>query len=122
MIVLDDKIVSFDVDQTLVMWGENRHEQKPGRILIVDPNDNEHMFLTPHDLHIRKLKGYKQAGWFVIVWSASGGPWAHAVCSALQIVEHTSLIVGKPSVLFDDLPLAEAFGQRKYFQPKKGWE
>lgn len=122
MIVLNKKIVSFDVDQTLVMWGEKRNEPKEGRILIVDPNDGENMYLTPHTKHIQKLKDYKRSGWFVIVWSASGGDWAHAVCQALDIVDHTSLIIGKPSILFDDLPLNEAFGDRKYMLPKKGWE
>lgn len=122
MIVLADKVVAFDCDQTLVMWGENRNEPKPDRIEIIDPQDGERLQLTPHHLHIRKLKGYHRAGWFVIVWSMGGGEWAKAVSDALGITEHTSLIIGKPTVLFDDMPTGEAFGTRKYFQPKKGWE
>lgn len=118
----NERVVSFDCDDTLVMWGDDFYQPNEGRIAILDPNDGKTMYLTPHALHIRKLKGYHQSGWFVIIWSAGGGAWANAVAKALELEEHCSLITAKPSILFDDQPLNNAFGERKYWQPKKGYK
>ena len=119
---LNDKVVSFDCDDTLVMWGDNPYEPKDGRLCFINPNGGEHIYLTPHHLHIRKLRGYANSGWFVIVWSMGGGDWAKEVVEKLGLQDSVHLITSKPVVLFDDLPLNEAFGERKYWMPKKGYE
>jgi hypothetical protein len=114
-----ERPVNFDVDDTLVMWDDKFHEPGPGKVAIVDPFDGTTVYLTPHEKHIQKLKGYARCGWFVVVWSAGLGPWAKAVVEALGLQEHVDLIMSKPLVCFDDLPLDEAIGVRKYYQPKK---
>ena len=127
IVILDDKIAGFDCDDTLVMWTETPADYQPGegKIAIVDPykttpsGDPIYIYLTPHKKHIQKLKGYSKSGWFVIVWSMGGGAWAKNVADALGITNKASLIIGKPSIIYDDMPLAEAFGQRKYMQDKK---
>lgn len=48
-------------------------------------------------------------------WAA----WAKAVVDALELHEHVDLIMCKPGIIYDDMPLNEAFGQRKYYQDKK---
>ena len=120
----NDKIVSFDCDDTLVMWDNNCGEPGEGKIAVVDPyrigdNGPIHIYLTPHDKHIQKLKGYARSGYFVIIWSMGGGAWAKNVAEALALTDHVDLITGKPVYLYDDMPLNSAFGERVYFQPKK---
>jgi hypothetical protein len=122
---LNDKIVSFDCDDTLVMWGDNYDRPGKGRIEIPDPymknpDGTPHMlYLTPHTKHIQKIKGYARSGYFVIIWSMGGGEWARNVAEALKLTEHVDLITGKPLYLYDDMPLNKAFGEHRYFKTKK---
>ena len=116
--ILANKIVCFDCDDTLVMWYD-KPENIPGAIYIEDPYKNGGYYLVPHDKHIKKLKGYSRSGWFVIIWSAGGGPWAKAVRDALDLKEYTNLTIGKPEICYDDLPVGEGIGRRAYFPPKK---
>lgn len=116
-----EKVVAFDCDDTLIMWGDTFYDPQPGRIPIVDPNDNKTMYLTPHKKHVHKVKGYFRAGYFVIIWSAGGGAWANAVARELGLHNFCHLITSKPQFVYDDLPLNEAIGTRKYYMPK-GWK
>jgi hypothetical protein len=125
---LNDRIVAFDCDDTLVMWVGNDFEPHPKKLLFKNPTTSlgtgevlktEDTYLVPHQKHIQKLKGYSKSGYFVIVWSAGGGAWAKEVIKVLGLEEHVHLVTGKPVYLFDDLPLQDAIGERKYFQPKK---
>lgn len=131
-IFLQDKIVAFDCDDTLVMWDEKGKDYEPadGKVKISDPyyqpsgpyssgRGTPFIYLTPHKKHIQKLKGYAKSGWFVIIWSAGGGPWARNVADALGLREYADLIISKPSVCFDDMPVGEGIGQRKYYTDKK---
>lgn len=115
----EDKLVSFDCDDTLVMWNEEKGHQQPyAGALEFDLWDSK-VYLTPHHKHIKKLIGYKRAGYKVIVWSMGGNAWAREVVRVLQLEDHVDLIMSKPSILYDDMPLNEAFGRRKYYLPKK---
>jgi hypothetical protein len=117
------------VDDTLVIWtgGQEDFEPGSGKIAISNPVGfiggkvvkTEIFYLTSHDKHIQKLKGYKRSGYYVIVWSMGGGEWAKSVVEALQLKDHVDFVTGKPLYLYDDLPLNEAFGTRKYYDSKK---
>lgn len=122
----NDKVVSFDVDDTLVMWDADCNQPGEGKIAVLDPYQSAgygevpiYIYLTPHEKHIQKLKGYARSGFYIIIWSMGGGEWARNVADALKLTEYCDLISGKPVYLYDDMPLNEAFGERKYFQPKK---
>ena len=119
--VLDDKVVAFDCDDTLVMWkgGQEDYISSKDKVKLKCPWSGKEMFLTPHKKHIQKVKGYARSGWFVIIWSMGGGPWANEVSKALHLTEYASLIIGKPEICYDDMPLSEAFGTRKYLQDRK---
>jgi len=108
-----DKLVAFDCDDTLVMWAEDNSRPEEGKILVDD------VYLTPHQKHIKKLKGYKSAGWTVIVWSMGGHQWAKTVTETLELTEYVDVVMSKPPVLWDDMPLQKAFGYRKYLQDRK---
>jgi len=124
----NDRIVAFDCDDTLVMWEGREWEPGPNRVEFHCPisltGDNviiktDTVYLVPHTKHIQKLKGYKRSGYYIIVWSAGGGAWAKEVVRVLGLEEHVDFVTSKPVYLYDDLPLNEAIGQRKYYQLKK---
>ena len=125
---VNDKVVAFDCDDTLVMWEGNEWEPGPHRVEFDLPISllangeiikTDKVYLVPHIKHIQKLKGYAQSGWFVIVWSAGGGPWAQNVVKTLGLERYVKLITGKPAICFDDIPLNEALGERRYYQDRK---
>lgn len=104
----NDKTVSFDVDDTLIMWPIDFGEPGEGRVQI------DEGYFVPHEKHIERLKAYNKAGWTVIVWSMGGSAWARKVVDALKLTPHVKLVMGKPLKLYDDLPLNEALGSRHY--------
>lgn len=123
--ILDDKVVCFDCDDTLVMWHDGGLKpDTPGSIYIKDPYysglyGSSGFYLVPHKKHIQKLKGYARSGWFVIIWSAGGGPWANEVKHALKLEDYVNLTMAKPQICYDDLPVGEGIGRRVWYQPKK---
>lgn len=125
---VNDRVVAFDCDDTLVMWTGKDWEPAAHKVAFNCPISlmgdgqiirTDTVYLVPHQKHIQKLKGYANTGWFVIVWSAGGGAWAKEVVRVLNLENHVSLVTGKPIYCYDDLPLNEAIGQRKYYMDKK---
>lgn len=111
-------VVSFDVDDTLVLHDPVRTDNKT-LIKIKDPymSDNSSVKVYVHQAHVDLLKQFKHRGYTVIVWSAGGSKWANEVIKALKIEEYVDIVITKPVKLFDDLPLNEALGQRIYLEP-----
>jgi FMN phosphatase YigB (HAD superfamily) len=116
------KFVAFDCDDTLVMWDRDMmfDESAKGVIEFKDPYQKDISYLLkPHKKHIQKLKGYKNSGWTVMVWSAGGWGWAKTVVETLGLEKHVDIVMSKPRYCYDDLPVGEGIGIRKYYQPKK---
>ena len=111
MIVTDnDNIVTFDVDETLVMWS---WPQKYDGLSITFNNFGYAAQLLPHDKHIELLKQFKARGHYVIVWSQGGYQWAREVVKVLGIEKYVDLVMTKPKWIVDDLPAA-AWTKRSY--------
>lgn len=120
MISFDNEfVVAFDVDDTILMWGDDFTKPEEGRIEIIDPYDGSRVYLTPHKKHIGLLKKYKGRGMCVMVWSAGGVQWAKAAINALNLADYIDLVITKPSKYVDDLPASEILGSRIYLQDKK---
>lgn len=121
--VRNDRLVYFDCDDTLVMWD---HPDRDRALYFPDPNYVTSMYsqgdpgyhLVPHRKHISKLKGYHRSGWFVVVWSAAGPEWAKSVVDTLNLRDFVSLVIGKPTVCYDDLPTGEGIGPRRYLMDR----
>lgn len=117
------KFVAFDCDDTLVMWNEVPFQDEIdlyGTIPFQDPYKNKMIHnLRPHKKHIQKLKGYAQSGWTVMVWSAGGWEWAKTVVETLGLQDYVDLIMSKPDVCYDDMPVGEGIAIRKYYLDKK---
>jgi FMN phosphatase YigB (HAD superfamily) len=109
-----ENMVPFDVDDTLVMW---HLDDKSKDIQIEHPYQPGIMnHVTPHEKHIKLLKDYKGRGFTVVVWSAGGVEWAHAVVKALGIEEYVDAVFTKPCRYVDDLQCEKWMGNRVYIK------
>ncbi len=108
--------ISFDTDDTLVMWEGNPYEPGEGKVKIKDPNDTEtpYRYLMPHVRHINFLKKCHSRGYSVTVWSNGGWAWAESVIRALNLEDFVSKIESKPIKIVDDLPYDETFPTRLF--------
>lgn len=103
----------FDVDDTLVMWGDKCFEPGEEKIRIVDPDCGEAVYLTPNRKHINLVKCHKSRGRRVTVWSAGGWAWAKAVIESLDLQDYVDVVQSKPLCYTDDLP-ADSWMDRIY--------
>lgn len=119
-VISNEKTVFFDVDETLVLAPKD----PDGTILlkdlaiVADPlyPDGSIKRLKHHAM-IRLLREEHQRGSFVVVWSRGGFEWAAAVIHALGLESCVDLIMTKPMVYFDDLPIEEWLPHRVYIAP-----
>lgn len=99
---------AFDIDETLVMWPDDHHMPKEGRVEITCPYDGKTVFyLVPHTQHINLLIASKKRGHEVIAWSQNGWAWAEKVVQALELEEYVDKVESKILKYFDDLPADE---------------
>lgn len=128
MKVIKGITVFWDVDDTLVKWGNATPEEMNDAIPITCPIssaiiDEEDVivqpwteYLRPHKKHIAQIKLHKMRGHRNIVWSAGGAEWAEAVVQALGIEEYVDIVMGKPSWYYDDLRCDEYMGNPQYLK------
>jgi FMN phosphatase YigB (HAD superfamily) len=112
----NDNIVTFDVDDTLVMWDiipELMHKA------IKFNNFGYETMLIPHEPHIKLLKQFKARGQYVIVWSQGGYQWAREVVKTLGLEDWVDEVKTKPKWIVDDLPAA-AWTKRSYLDAVTG--
>lgn len=108
MIVLD-KIVPFDVDETLIGVGG------PREITFFNPNHNVYETTKVHEEHVEEIKRLKKEGHSIIVWSMSGSQYTKNVVEALELTEYVDLVSDKPIEYYDDMKVGwEWMAIRKY--------
>lgn len=124
MIYTDKHIVTFDVDDTLIMW--NPGDPDDPRCIKVErkvqfqsdfgPIEYKTItdYLLPHIKHIEQLKIHKTRGHFNIVWSAGGAEWANKAVDLLGIRDWVDFVGAKPSWSYDDKKPEE-------YMPKSQW-
>lgn len=115
-IVDNEKVIMFDVDDTLVMWNKPETNRD---IIVTDPNDGSSNRLTPHQFHIDLLKKHAGRGYTIFVWSQGGYKWASAVLIELGIENYVDYVMTKPLKYVDDLDCNEFMGQHLYFKDFK---
>lgn len=114
-IAQSENVITFDVDDTLIMWDENHTQPFEGAVKVECPWDNSVTYHRPHSRHIRFLKKQFEKGMTVVVWSAAGTKWAEAVVRALRIQDHVHFVMAKPIKWVDDLhQAADVLGVRIY--------
>jgi FMN phosphatase YigB (HAD superfamily) len=97
-----DKIVAFDVDDTLVYQTPPKHYSFNADFVLQWKNEKIPMWI--HKEHVAKLKELKNQGCGIIVWSQQGNEWADAVVIALGLFNYVDFAITKPKECYDDLP------------------
>lgn len=121
-VIDNDKVVFYDVDDTLVKWPENWNlpgsfsQPSEGSLPFVDPYDSSINHLIPFEKHINLLKKHKGRGYLVIVWSAGGVRWAQSVINTLELQGYVDFVMTKPLKYVDDLTAGEILGERIYLK------
>lgn len=111
-----ESVCPFDVDETLIL-----HDSKPvsagDAVMIKDPLRNRVIQATRHHAMIRLLEEEHHRGSLVVVWSRGGYEWAANVIEALGLTDKVDLVLTKPMVYFDDIPIQEWLTNRVYLKP-----
>ena len=116
MVIENELIIMFDVDDTLVMHGFP--DSLDGAMDIVHPGTNNPHKVHPHKANIELLKQQRSRGYHVTVWSAGGWAWAKAV--ALGIESYVNEVRSKPIKYCDDLTdPKDILGTRVYLPYKE---
>lgn len=113
--------MTFDVDQTLLIWKKDHDKPGPNKIEIADPYDAyKTVFLKPHQVHCRLLRQYKGRGFTVIVWSKAGYAWAETAVKVLDLEKYVDYVMTKPDRHIDDATkIEDIIGNRVYFEDKE---
>lgn len=121
-VINNDRILPFDVDDTLICWSCDPNTPDVHLISIVDPYDGQTFWVRKHMPHIKLLKNHLARGTQVIVWSQGGYEWAHTVLKALGFSDNDNIIVmSKPQSYVDDLPIQEWAKDRIFISPDSKW-
>lgn len=97
-IIKNNKIVCFDVDNTLIT---SPLDHKNG--LKVRSPWKSYYYIAPIVQHVDLLKKCYEEGHTIIVWSVTGYEWVVNVCKALEITKYVTIMMGKPVSYVDDL-------------------
>lgn len=98
-----DKVVCFDVDDTLVFQDCPHDELVKSDIVLNWYGEKIPMWIHFH--HVAELKELHSRGYVIIVWSQQGSDWCEAVVNAMGISNHVHFVIMKPEKMYDDLPL-----------------
>lgn len=115
MKVIDsDKIVCFDVDDTLIT--QDFHEQKPEAVIECNGHKTEVLIINNN---VEAIKRHKRQGQIVIVWSAAGFRWASSVVKALKLEKYVDIAMSKPMWYYDDLPVQKWMGKPRWGKDRR---
>lgn len=120
-VIKNETVVTFDCDNTLLMWDKKHDQPGEGREEIADPYDHgKKLYLKPHKVHCRLLRQYKGRGFTVVVWSKAGYAWGEAVVKHLKLEDYVDYVMTKPDRHIDDATkIEDIIGNRVYFEDKE---
>jgi hypothetical protein len=113
IVIKGNQFVYFDVDDSLVMW-QWPNEGTNDFITLRPWNDDEVKKLAINTEMVKQLIQHSIRNQTVVVWSAGGWKWAETVVKALGIEKYVTVVIEKPTWVFDDLPPNK-------FMPKSRW-
>lgn len=106
----NDLIACSDVDGTIIRV-PNADDKPESIIAITNPYTGKVKLRVIHEPNIDLLRQYKAQGYYIRVWSHSGGKWAQAVIEKLGLVDIVDDCESKPLKMIDDLPIEAGIGR-----------
>lgn len=120
--MLHEPSVFVDCDETIVQWGpKGSGDHYPIRKhTVAFKGYGRTFYLKPHKKHIAELKKRKKEGFVIVVWTASGAPWAREVVRKLKLSSYVDFCISKPEFYYDDKKQVEFMHEQKrlYFKQK----
>lgn len=115
-IVKSERIIPFDVDQTLVLT-ITPESLSLLEVDVYDPITEKFLKMHVHEPMVRLLKEESHRGGHIVVWSRGGYEWAANVVKALHLEQYVDVVMSKPLVYFDDKNVDEWLKDRVYLEP-----
>lgn len=111
--ISNEQVIGFDCDDTLILHRQPNLGEET--VEIVDPYDGTTGVYVVHKPHVKLFKDRMERGCAILLWSQNGPRWAKAVADALKLTP--TMILAKPFMIVDDLPVKKWIGKRLYLQP-----
>jgi len=113
MYVLEEgRTAYFDVDDTLVEWGEPSNSMCSITVEIGGRKLKRKIICC----HVEELKRQAESGTKVIVWSAGGAKWAEACVKALKLEDYVDVVLTKPDRIYDDKDSSKWMPERRFYK------
>lgn len=114
MRIANENVRPFDCDGCLIV-----DKDKSDLVVdVVDPIDPAKVIkVGVNKPMVRLLREECARGSYIVVWSRGGHQWASNIVYALKIEDCVSLILSKPIVYFDDIPVQEWLKDRVFIEP-----
>ena len=101
--IKSNKIVCFDVDDTLVSDVTESFSHSDIQVMEIKCG-NQITLVKPIKENIAALKRHKRQGQIIVVWSAAGYKWASSVVKSLNLTDYVDYAMSKPNWYYDDMP------------------
>lgn len=117
-VIDNERIIMCDCDDTLVMHRSfDPNADGVECVTIPDPISSQHIRLEVNKNMVRLVKEEHTRGATIIIWSRGGFSWAEAVVKALGLESYVHIVMTKPSIYFDDMPVEKWLTDRVYVGP-----
>ncbi len=108
-VITNERPIPWDVDGTLIehIRQTATYDHPEELVWVKDTVRGKTVAVKRMEANIRLLEEEFSRGAYVIVWSRSGNQWAKEVIKALRLTKKVHLVLTKPIVYVDDLPVEE---------------
>lgn len=113
-IIKNENIRPFDVDGTLIV----PYVKGTPFVRVYDAVTKSDIRVCINLSMVRMLKEEHHRGGHIVVWSRGGNEWAANVVRALGLEEYVHLVMSKPIVYFDDVPIKKWLKDRVFLKPE----
>ena len=116
-VIESDKVVYFDVDDTLV--SQYPHILQSAKNKAVIKCHGFKTLVAVIDGNVQALKRHKSQGQIIVVWSAAGHKWAESVVKSLNLTDYVDYAMSKPNWYYDDLSCQKWMGNPRWGGDKR---
>lgn len=117
MVIRNENTVFCDIDGTLILNRKETDGVDYAQVSIKDPLGEGYLNFNVHRPMVRLVREESHRGSYVVAWSRGGYEWAESVIKALKLEDCVQLILSKPLVYFDDVPIQDWLPYRVFLDP-----
>ncbi len=107
--IKNERVAYFDCDYTLIDWDPIEGVDP---LVLTSPKGMHHVW--PMAKNIALIHEIRAVGWEIVVWSQGGADHAERVIKLLNLEPYVDLVMAKPSIYVDDMPLEQQVIKRVF--------